>query len=295
MLVTSSVNNYTTQTNSSTSKKTNDSDYLHRAIRLDVPGEQDKLEFRDMLSGKLIEINVHEAIQRQLQTKFDVELEDDKITKATGELEKYLQAMWSKYQNDTNTRDTNNDGYLDKQELLHSKRVSKIGYDENNKVALSDSKSYNHLEIYGDKAIEEIDNYLKSNGINDGKVSLDMDFNGFIHNDLNLDTNFSNKETLLALDFTEDEINPNKLLGTSGFSAEQTVKKQMEEWIKQLKEKGLEELYGNKSIGETALKHDVKYEELSPEKLIEVKKRVINIQNYLNTQADNARVFSLKI
>jgi len=293
MLVTASINNYTTQTNSSTYKKTND-DYFHKAVKLEVDGEKDKIEFRDIESGKLVEISLHEDIQKNFEKNFSIEFKEDKTTKATGELEKYLQTMWSKYQNDTNTRDTNNDGYLDIDELSTSKRNLWIGTDDNNKVTLASREKLSFEDManaQNKNESEMIKDYLSGNFVKDDKVSVDLDFNGFLLHDKNLDTNFSDKEYLLSMGFSEDEINPNKLLGTSGFNAGQTVQKQMEEWIKQLKEKGLEELYGTKSIGEATLKN----EELSPEKLIEVKKRVANIQNYLNTQADNARVFSLKI
>ncbi|MEK6658753.1 MAG: hypothetical protein AABY36_03615 [Campylobacterota bacterium] len=295
MLVNSNTYSYTSQTNTATSKKTNNDDYLHRAIKLEVSGEQNKLEFRDIQSGKLVEINVHEDIQRQLQTKFNVEFKNDKTVKVTGDLEKYLQTMWSKYQNDTNTKDTNNDGYLGIKELSTSKRNSWIGMDDNKKVTLASREKLSFEDMakaQNENMSEMIKDYLSSNFVEDDKVSVDLDFNGFLLHDKNLDTNFSDKEHLLSMGFSEDEINPNKLLGLpSGFSAEQTMKKQMEEWIKQLKEKGLEELYGTRSIGETTLKN----EELSSEKLIDVKKRVANIQNYLNTQADNTKIFSLKI
>lgn len=302
MLITSNANNYVNQTNNINTKKTNSNDYLHRAIKLDVPGEQNKIEFRDIESGKLVEINIHEEIQRQLKTKFSVEFENDKTTKATGDFEKYLQTMWSKYQNETNTKDTNNDGYLDKQELLKSKRVSKIGYDDNHKVALFDDKSYSHLEVYGDKAIEEIDKYLQSNGISNGKVSIDMDFNGFINNDLNLDTNFSNKETLLGLDFSEDEINPNILLSSVKIDTENIIQKQLEKWAQGQKDKGLEELYTTNQTNEKNLKDVTKtleenenFNDINQEKLVGIKENLKSLSNYVNTQADNAKIFSLKV
>jgi len=199
MQVNSSTHNYITQRDSS--KKANNNEYLHRAIKLNVPGKQNRLEFRDLESGKLVELNIHEEIQRNLKSKFSVEFKDNKTVKATGALEKYLQTMWSKYTNDTNTKDINNDGYLDENELLKSKRVSEIGYDNNHKVTLYSSKSKSHLEVYGNKAIEEIDKFLQGNGITDGKVSVDRDFNGFLNMDKNLDTNFQIKRVYLPYTF----------------------------------------------------------------------------------------------
>ncbi len=275
MLVNSNATHNITQINNS--KKSNSSEYLHRAIKLNIPGKQNKLEFRDTESGKLVEINIHEAIQRQLKTKFSVDFKDNETVKATGKLEKYLQTMWSKYTNDTNTKDVNNDGYLDKNELLKSKRISMLGYDKNHKVALSDSKFHSHLEAYGTDGVKEVDKFLKNNNINDGKVSVDMDFNGFLHIDKNLDASFSNRENLLSLHFSEDEINANTILSSSDFNAQQNIEKMIKKWAEEQKDKTLNGL-------STSASSDTN----------EVSKKLQVSKKYIDTQADNAKVFSLK-
>jgi hypothetical protein len=300
MLISSNINNYTSQTNNTSSKKTNDSDYLHRAIKHRVPGEQNKLEFRDTESGKLVEIYVHEEIQKHLKTKFDIEFEDDITLKATGEFENYLQTMWSKYQNETNSKDENRDGYLDKNELLKSRRNIVVGHDENNKVALYDSK----VQIWGEAedASTSVDEYLEKKEIYDGRIALDHDFNSFLYGDKDLDTNYSNTENLLSSGLLEDEINPDILLRKSGFSTEQTVQKQLEEWAEQLKEKGLKELYDTSASNSEMLKNitdalgkNESYNDISADKLSDIKERLSLIQNYTDVQTDSAKIFSLKV
>jgi len=275
MLVNLNATHNITQINNS--KKSNSSEYLHRAIKLTIPGEQNKLEFRDTGSGKLVEINIHEAIQRQLKTKFSIDFKDNETVKATGKLEKYLQKMWSKYTNDTNTKDVNNDGYLDKNELLKSKRISILGYDKNHKVALADSKFHSHLEVYGTDGVKEVDKFLKNNNIKNGKVSVDMDFNGFLHIDENLDTSFSNKENLLSLHFSENEINANTILSSSDFNAQQNIEKMIKKWAEEQKDKTLNGL-------STSASSDTN----------EVSKKLQISKKYIDTQADNAKIFSLK-
>ena len=282
MLVTSNVNNYTTQINSLTYKKTSDNDYFHKAVKLEVNGEKDKIEFRDIESGKLVEISLHEDIQKNFEKNFSIEFEEDKTTKATGELEKYLQTMWSKYQNDTNTKDINNDGYLDIDELSTSKRNLWIGTDDNNKVTLASREKLSFEDMakaQNKNESEMIKDYLSSNFVKDDKVSVDLDFNGFLLHDKNLDTNFSNKETLLSMGFSEDEINPSAILSSIGFSVQEQLKK----WAEEQKEKGLQELYGTKPTN------------ISMEQLVQMKEKLQISAKYINTQADNARVFSLKI
>jgi len=274
MLISSNTNSYITQV--SNFKKSNNNEYLHRAIKLDVPGKQNKLEFRDVDSGKLVEINIHEEIQRQLKSKFSVEFKDDKTVKATGDLEKYLQTMWSKYTNETNTRDSNNDGYLDKNELLKSKRNITIGIDKNNKVALANSEV--HIWGNAEGSSSELKTYLEKKGIYDEKISLDHDFNSFLYGDKNLDTQYSNKESLLSAGFSENEINANTILSSSDFNAQQNIEEIIKKWAEEQKDKILEGL-------STSVDSDTN----------EVSKKLQMSKKYIDTQADNAKIFSLKV
>jgi hypothetical protein len=205
MLITSNTYNYAAQTNTSESKKRNDGDYSHKAIKLEVDGEKDKIEFRDINSGKLVEISLHEDIQKSFEKNFSVNFQESETTKATGALEKYLQAMWSKYTKDGNNQDTNSDGYLNIDELSQSKRNLWISHDENHKVTLASKEILSFKDMakaQNQNESEMIKDYLSSNSIEDNKVSIDLDFNGFLLHDTNLDTNFSNEEHLLSMVFS---------------------------------------------------------------------------------------------
>jgi len=274
MQVNTNTYNYTTKINNS--KKSNNNEYLHRAIKLDVPGKQNKLEFRDVDSGKLVEINIHEEIQRNLKSKFSVEFKDNKTVKATGDLEKYLQTMWSKYTNETNTRDNNHDGYLDKNELLKSRRNITIGIDKNNKVALANSEV--HIWGNAEGSSSELKTYLEKKGIHDEKISLDHDFNSFLYGDKNLDTQYSNKESLLSAGFSENEINANTILSSSDFNAQQNIEEMIKKWAEEQKDKILDGLTTNVNFDTN-----------------EVSKKLQTSKKYIDTQADNAKIFSLKV
>ena len=96
-------------------------EYIHQAVRF---GGADKIiEFKDKENGKLVQFYADNPTEKSLQKKFGVAFSDDNsIVKATGSFEKYLQDMWSFQINDSNTKDTNNDGYLDVKEMSNTER-----------------------------------------------------------------------------------------------------------------------------------------------------------------------------
>lgn len=210
------------------------SEYLHVAIALN---ESDKIvEFRDKSTDKKVQIALDQSMYEKLKQKFsdDFDANDDTV-QAGSDLESYMQKMWSKYENDANT-DTNHDGYLDASELLNSKRVVNIDVNEKDHSATLNFASF--AEAYGDKALDEINKFFLDNGISDGKLSIDQDFNALLSEDMDLDANSSNKEVLLALSAQVEQTE------SLGIDTKDILLRMIAQWSDEKKIEGLNELAG---------------------------------------------------
>ncbi len=119
-------------------------EYMHQAVKF---GGADKIiEFTDKDSGRKIQFYSDDAMEKSLQRKFGVTFSDDtSIVKATGSFEKYLQDMWEFQINDSNTKDTNNDGYLDVKEMSYSERNVDIEFNKITKDIKLDILSFREI------------------------------------------------------------------------------------------------------------------------------------------------------
>ena len=297
-------------------------EYIHQAVRF---GGADKIiEFTDRDTNRKIQFYSDTNIEKSFQRKFGTDLVDTgNLIKATGNFEKYLQDMWLYDKNELGTVDSNFDGYLDVKEMASSKRVIDIDYNETTKELTLEKFSFKDKYDTEEKALKAVEKFFEIRGITDGKnskVSVDEDFNALFYIDSNFDTVIENMEKLA--DMPPEELTNQKSLT---LDEKNILFSMLDEWRKKReKENDTVSSYANsintiktkdniinkllsneadisklsekeKSIFLQNRKSVQNSETISMEQLVQIKEKLQVSAKYINTQADNARVFSLKI
>ena len=270
-------------------------EYLHKAIK--YSGADKIIEFTDKDSGRKVQFYSDDAIEKSFQRKFGLDYKDDgKIVKATGDFESYLQKMWSFNVNDTNTKDVDGDGYLGINEVADSKRIVDIkSYNDTTKELKLDVSSTRETSSSEEEALEKVKKYFKDNGVTNNKITVDEDFNRQFYVDTNLDGNIEDIEILA-------DMPPQKLMEYKDLSISE--KKELYVLTKNWKKKKDEE-EGKLNFSENnsvALQSNFDYLDrlLSSNKIDnqdfnKLKNNLNVLDKYVNTQADNAKIFSLKV
>jgi len=270
-------------------------EYLHKAIK--YSGADKIIEFTDKDSGRKVQFYSDDAIEKSFQRKFGLDYKDDaKIVKATGDFESYLQKMWSFNVNDTNTKDVDGDGYLGIKEVADSKRIVDIkSYNDTTKELKLDVSSTRETSSSEEEALEKVKRYFKDNGVTNNKITVDEDFNRQFYVDTNLDGNIEDIEILA-------DMPPQKLMEYKDLSISE--KKELYVLTKNWKKKKDEE-EGKLNFSENnsvALQSNFDYLDrlLSSNKIDnqdfnKLKNNLNVLDKYVNTQADNAKIFSLKV
>jgi len=290
-------------------------DYLHRAKKY---GGSDKIiEFIDQQTQRKIEFYSDSSMEKSLQKKFGTDyVEDANRVKATGKFEKYLNDMWSYLTNEENTKDLNNDGYINVKEMANSKRNIDINIDIVSKEINIELFSFLDTTTDEKKAITKVEEYFTKRGFLNNMVTVDQDFNGLLKVDSNFNADIEDMEILANMP-------PEALKNHEGLSIEEKnmLYSMLEEWKKKRKEQH-GEVDNIQNINHFAFQNNLinklldtkgdmasltKYEKkllsldkenkeiFSKEKLIEMKGKLVLSQKYIDTQADNAKIFSLKI
>jgi hypothetical protein len=253
-----------------------------------------KYKFKDKKTGKNINFEI----------KSD---EIQKIEKKVSNVKSYLQTMFTQYQKDGNI-DKNSDGYLDAKELITSKRFINfnISLASFSIVSLQDKFKDDKL------ATQTIEGLLKYDGNLDGKISMKKDFLNYLAVDTNQDAVISDKEIFNGMQaiplsaifkkFILEQIlamikkNKDKILngisdGAFNSSAELEKKSKILDTL--LKNNGdLNSLSDEeKSIFSSTKKSD------NTINIIDLlgKQKSDTLKKYIDTQADNAKIFSLKV
>lgn len=294
-------------------------EYIHQAVKYT---DADKIiEFTDKDSGRKIQFYSDDAMEKSLQRKFGVTFSDDtSIVKATGSFEKYLQDMWEFQINDSNTKDTNNDGYLDVKEMSYSERNVDIEFNKITKDIKLDILSFREISSSEGEALKSVENYFKDHGYSNNRITVDQDFNNLLYIDTNFDANIEDMEILA-------DMSPQKLMEHEGLALDEKsiLFSMLDEWKKKrenenetangyansintikAKDNILNKLLNNeadmsklsekeKSVFLQNRKSVQNSETISMEQLVQMKEKLQVSAKYINTQADNARVFSLKI
>jgi hypothetical protein len=136
--------------------------------------------------------------------ELSVELNDElnnKLKESNLDIRHYLEKMYSLYKEGGNI-DQNEDGFLDANEFVKSKRFVEMD-DKNNTYtfkSLNDILQNDSLALDVAKYMLEDDLYLKSVGATDSKIPISKDFAEFLKIDKNLDAELSQKEVLADLD-----------------------------------------------------------------------------------------------
>ena len=270
-------------------------EYLHKAIK--YSGADKIIEFTDKDSGRKVQFYSDDAIEKSFQRKFGLDYKDDgKIVKATGDFESYLQKMWSFNVNDTNTKDVDGDGYLGIKEVADSKRIVDIkSYNDTTKELKLDVSSTRETSSSEEEALEKVKRYFKDNRVTNNKITVDEDFNRQFYVDTNLDGNIEDIEILA-------DMPPQKLMEYKDLSISE--KKELYVLTKNWKKKKDEE-EGKLNFSENnsvALQSNFDYLDrlLSSNKIDnqdfnKLKNNLNVLDKYVNTQADNAKIFSLKV
>jgi len=270
-------------------------EYLHKAIK--YSGADKIIEFTDKDSGRKVQFYSDDAIEKSFQRKFGLDYKNDgKIVKATGDFENYLQKMWSFNVNDTNTKDVDGDGYLGIKEVADSKRIVDIkSYNDTTKELKLDVSSTRETSSSEEEALEKVKRYFKDNGVTNNKITVDEDFNRQFYVDTNLDGNIEDIEILA-------DMPPQKLMEYKDLSISE--KKELYVLTKNWKKKKDEE-EGKLNFSENnsvALQSNFDYLDrlLSSNKIDnqdfnKLKNNLNVLDKYVNTQADNAKIFSLKV
>jgi len=270
-------------------------EYLHKAIK--YSGADKIIEFTDKDSGRKVQFYSDDAIEKSFQRKFGLDYKNDgKIVKATGDFENYLQKMWSFNVNDTNTKDVDGDGYLGINEVADSKRIVDIkSYNDTTKELKLDVSSTRETSSSEEEALEKVKRYFKDNGVTNNKITVDEDFNRQFYVDTNLDGNIEDIEILA-------DMPPQKLMEYKDLSISE--KKELYVLTKNWKKKKDEE-EGKLNFSENnsvALQSNFDYLDrlLSSNKIDnqdfnKLKNNLNVLDKYVNTQADNAKIFSLKV
>lgn len=258
-----------------------------------------KIEFKDKDTGENVEV----ILNNQLNDRLSTGVED---------VEKYLQIMFSKYKEDGNI-DENANGYLDANELIYSKRFATSNNE--NEIMFS---SLNQIMKDEKQAIElaneylNNDEYFKSIGAIDGKVLISRDFAEFLSMDENMDTIISEKESFLDLEKSESG------KGELGLRLAELLLEKLKAWAEEEKRKVMsgitngsfstkEELQKQNKVIDSLLKNENELDSLSENKHdivikqanelkvhVEKKEQLEVSLKYSDTQADNAKIFSIK-
>jgi len=219
--------------------------------------------------------------------------------------------MFEKYQKDGNI-DNNSDGYLDTGELMSSKRFVIANVDS--KLNINFTMSSVEEIVQNDKiATQMMEDILKDEGYTDGKIPLQKDFLEYLALDTDRDTQISSKEIVKDIgkaslsatfkNFLLEQIlaminkNKDKVLNgiTNGaFNSTAELDKQSKVLDKLLKSNGdLDSLSDEeKSIFSSTKKSDNTINIID---LLDRKEKSDTSKKYTDTQADNAKIFSLKV
>ncbi len=293
-------------------------EYMHQAVKFD--GADKIIEFTDKESGRKVQFYSDNSMEESLQKKFGVAFSDDNsIVKATGSFEKYLQNMWE-FQIDSNTKDTNNDGYLDVKEMSYSERNVDIEFNKITKDIKLDVSFFREISSSEGEVLKSVESYFKDHGYSNNRITVDQDFNNLLCVDTNFDANIEDMEILAC-------ILPEELMNQKGLTLDEKniLFSMLDEWRKKrenenstassyansintikTKDNIINKLLSNeadisklsekeKSVFLQNRKSVQNSETISMEQLVQIKEKLQISAKYIDTQADNARVFSLKI
>jgi len=245
------------------------------------------------------------------ELSFEIKSDEiQKIEEKVSSVKSYLQTMFDEYQK-SGTIDSNNDGFLDANELITSKRFVRANVDKNLNINFSISSLQDIIQD-DKKATKMMEYILKDDGYSDGKISLQKDFLEYLAIDTNRDAQISDKEIF-------------KDIGSKSFSAtfKNFLLEQILAMMKKNKDKVLNgitdgafnsstELDKKSKILDTLLKNNGDVNSLSDEEksifsstkksdytiniidLLDRKEKSNTSKKYIDTQADNAKIFSLK-
>ncbi len=243
---------------------------------LNSSSDLSKIIFRDKDSGQNAEVILSHA-------------QKDRLSKNIPDVEQYLQTMFSKYKNDGNI-DENSDGYLDASELIYSKRFATLDDTETEIIFSSLDKIMNNKEQAISLAKKYLDNdeYFKGLGAIDGKVLISRDFAEFLSMDKNMDTIISEKESFLDLAKSE------RSQGQLGLRLAELLLEKLKAWAEEKKRKVLSGISNGtlSTRDELKTKKDISIKEFSDDKRKDINTPFLN--KYIDTQADNAKIFSIK-
>ncbi len=294
-------------------------EYIHRAVKYT---DADKIiEFTDKESGRKVQFYSDDSMEKSLQRKFGVAFSDDNsIVKATGSFEKYLQNMWEFNTKENSTVDNNNDGYLDMSEFANAKRIKDIDFDEVSKKVSITLSSFRDNYTTEEQALDAVKKYWDIRGITGDKFSVDENFTALLYVDTNFDANIEDIEILASMP-------PEELTNQKGLTLDEKsiLFSMLDEWRKKREnENSATSSYAN-SINTIKTKDNIvnkllsneadmsklsekeksvflqnrksvqNSETFSMEQLVQMKEKLQVSAKYIDTQADNARVFSLKI
>lgn len=236
--------------------------------------------------------------------------EIQKIEKKVSNIESYLQTVFEQYQKDGNI-DKNNDGYLDSKELITSKRFVNAKVNTNLDISFSISRLQDTVSD-DKKAIQIMEALLKDDGNFDGKIFIQKDFLEYVALDTNRDAVITDKEI-----FNDAKVTPLSV-AFKNFLLEQILA-----MIKKNEDKALNgitngafnssaELDKKSKILDTLLKNNGDLNSLSEQEksifsstkksdniinmidFLERKEKADTSKKYIDTQADNAKIFSVK-
>ena len=302
MMQISSVSNSIYTTNKNQRVQQGNGEYLHKAVR--YSGADKIIEFNDKDSGRKIQFYSDDSIEKSFQRKFGSDYKDNgDIVKASGEFENYLQKMWSFNVKENNTVDNNNDGYIDINEFSDAKRVKNIDFNQNTKELSVNLSSFRDSYATEEKALEAVEKYFDERNISGNKISVDENFTALLYVDDNLDANIEDMEILA-------DMHPQKLMEYKGLSIgeKKELFSMIDEWKKKRdEENGITDdsnnniknlkshfSFSDKFLGDNNEKN-IQNEKFSQDKVMKIKETLTILDKYVNTQADNAKIFSLKV
>jgi len=260
------------------------------------PIKYETIQLKDKSSG----------IDISIEIKSD---EIQKIEKKVSNVKSYLQTMFEQYQKNGNI-DSNSDGFLDAKELITSKRFVKANV--NSKLNINFIISSLQDIVQNDKkATQMMKDILKDEGYADGKISLQKDFLAYLAIDTDRDTQISDKEIFKDMgteslsatfkNFLLEQIlammkkNKDKVLnGITEGAFNDSLDKQSKVLDKLIQNNGDVNSLSDeeKSIFSSTKKSDNTINIID---LLGKKEKSDTSKKYIDTQADNAKIFSLKV
>ena len=228
--------------------------------------------------------------------------------------------MWEFNTKENSTVDNNNDGYLDMSEFANAKRIKDIDFDEVSKKVSITLSSFRDNFATEEQALDAVKKYWDMRGISGDKFSVDENFTALLYVDTNFDANIEDIEILASMP-------PEELTNQKGLTLDEKsiLFSMLDEWRKKrenendtvssyansintikAKDNILNKLLNNeadmsklsekeKSVFLQNRKSVQNSETISMEQLVQMKEKLQVSAKYINTQVDNARVFSLKI